>query len=261
MLVDSHCHLDRLDLTKYDGKLEGALDAARDQGITNFLNISITLENFPDVLAIAEQSDAICASVGLHPTETDGEDPTVERLIELAQHPKVVAIGETGLDYYRCEGDMEWQKDRFRTHIRAARELKLPLIIHTRLAPEDTIRILKEEKASEVGGVFHCFTESWDMAKQGMDLGFYISISGIVTFKNAHNVQEVATKVPLDMMLVETDAPYLAPMPYRGKPNEPAYVRYTAEKVAELKKVRLEEVAQKTTNNYFSVFNGANCYK
>src|SRR3990167_11174613 len=230
MLVDSHCHLNCLDLTPYQGELALAIQAAHDHGVSHLLCVCIDMEHFPEVLAIAKQYPNVQASVGLHPTERVGEEPTAERLIQLAYHSKVVAIGETGLDYYRCYGDMTWQQQRFRNHIRAARELKKPIIVHSRQAPEDTIRILKEEKANEVGGVMHCFTESWEMAKQAIDLNFYISFSGIVTFQNAKIVQQVAMNVPIERILIETDAPYLAPVPYRGKPNEPAYVKYVAEK-------------------------------
>lgn len=254
MLVDTHCHLDRLDLTKYDGRLEGALQAARDNDVQYFLCVAITLEQWPRVIEIAEHDPSIKATVGVHPNETEAEDPSEERLLSLAQHPEVVAIGETGLDYYRTEEGLDWQQERFRRHIRAARACHKPIIVHTRNAPEDTIRILQEENAQDVGGILHCFTESWEVAKQGIDIGFYVSFSGIVTFQNAKNVQDAAKKVPLSSLLVETDAPYLAPMPYRGKPNEPAYVRYTAEKIAELQSVDFEKVAEQTTSNYFQLF-------
>lgn len=218
------------------------------------LCISVTLAEFPQVLAVAEAYDNIYASVGVHPDYEDEGEISVEELVKRAQHPKVVAIGETGLDYFRLTGDLEWQRERFRNHIRAAIEVDKPLIIHTRAAAEDTIRILREENAQMVGGVMHCFTESLDVAKQAIDLGFYISFSGIVTFKNAANLKEVAKQVPLDRILVETDSPYLAPVPFRGKTNQPAYVKYVAEEVAALRGIPFEELAEATTNNFFRLF-------
>jgi TatD DNase family protein len=231
-LVDSHCHLDRLDLTAFDGSLEAALKAARAQGVRHILCINIDLEHFADVVGIAEAHPEVSASVGVHPGETAGKEPDVQELVELARSPQVVAIGETGLDYHYHEGDLEWQRQRFRRHIQAARECRKPLVVHTREARKDTLDILREEGAEEAGGVMHCFTEDWDTARRALDLGFYISISGIVTFKKAAQVKEVAARVPLDRLLIETDAPYLAPVPYRGKPNQPAYVRYVAEHLA-----------------------------
>jgi len=254
MLVDSHCHLDCLDLEKYHGVLGQAIQAAQAEGVTHFLCVCININDFPRVVAVADQYDFISASVGLHPNEEKAESVSVATLVELAQHQKVVAIGETGLDYHYHEGDLDWQRERFATHIQAAKQLAKPLIIHTRAAPEDTIKIMREQGADEVGGVMHCFTESWEMAQQALDLGFYISFSGIVTFKNAKQIQEVATKVPADRMLIETDSPYLAPTPYRGKPNEPAYVRYVAEKIAELRGISFEEVADTTTENFYRCF-------
>lgn len=254
MLVDSHCHLGQLDLTAYQGKLDLALSAAKTNGVGYILCVCIDLEHFPNVLNIVQQYENVSATVGLHPNEKVLKEPNQETLIKLANHPKVIGIGETGLDFYRSEGDLEWQKQRFRTHIRAAKVLKKPLIVHSRQARKDTIDILKQENASEIGGIMHCFTEDWKMAEQAMDLNFYISFSGIVTFKNATALKEVVKQVPLEKMLIETDAPYLAPEPFRGKPNEPAYVRYVAGHIAELKKVRFEEVAQKTTENFFRLF-------
>jgi len=253
-LVDSHCHLDRLDLTPFDGQLENALQAASEQGVGHMLCVCIDLEHFEDVLQAARQHTNVSASVGVHPNETEGKEPTVDELLELAKDDQVVAIGETGLDYFRSEGDLEWQRDRFRTHIAAAKQTGKPLIIHMRDAAEDTLQILKEEKADEVGGVMHCFTENRDVAKAALDLNFMISFSGIVTFNSAKELKEVAKMVPLDCMLVETDSPYLAPVPYRGKSNQPAYVRKVAEHIAELRKTSLEEIARATTQNYFSLF-------
>ena len=255
-LVDSHCHLDRLDLAGYDGDLDRALQAARDNGVGHFLCVSIGMDNFPEVLRIAREHDDVSASVGVHPNEHEGKDPDVETLVKLAADPEVVAIGETGLDYFRSEGDLEWQRDRFRRHIAAAKRTGKPLIIHMREATEDTLRILREEGADEVGGVMHCFVEDWDTAKAAMDLDFHISFSGIVTFNSARALQEVARKLPAERMLVETDSPYLAPVPNRGKPNQPAWARHVAEFIAELRNAPLEQVAEVTTENYFRLFGG-----
>lgn len=249
MLIDSHCHLDCL-----EGDLDSILKAAHDKGVQRFLCVCIDLVHFPNVIAVAEKYEQVWATLGLHPTEQIEDEPTVEQLIALADHPKVIGIGETGLDYYRCEGDTEWQRERFRNHIRAAKTLKKPLIIHSRMAPEDTIRILKEEQADTIGGVMHCFTENWETAQAAIDLGFYISFSGIITFSNAKALHEVALKVPLESLLIETDSPYLAPVPYRGKPNEPAYVYYVAEGLAALKGVSFETIATHTTENFCRLF-------
>jgi TatD DNase family protein len=249
-LVDSHCHLDFPELA---ANLPGVLEDMDARGVTHALCVCVTLEDFPKVKALAEAHPNLFASVGTHP---DYEHHVVTRdaLVELAAHPKVVAVGETGLDYYRLEGDLEWQRERFRTHIRAAREAGKPLIIHTRSAAADTIRIMAEERAGEVGGVMHCFTETWETAEQAMALGFHISFSGIVTFKNAKALKEVARRVPLDRLLVETDSPYLAPVPHRGKVNRPGWVRYVAEEVARLRDAPFEEIAQATTANFFRLF-------
>lgn len=223
--------------------------------VTHALCVSVNLETFPQILAIAQRFPNIFASVGVHPDERSGEEPDIARLVGLAGHRRVVAIGETGLDYYRVEGNAEWQRERFRTHIRAARQSRKPLIIHTRDAPADTLRIMKEEGAQEIGGVMHCFTETADVARRAMDLNFMISFSGIVTFKNAATLKDVAREVPLDRMLIETDSPYLAPVPYRGRTNQPAYVRFVAEEIARLKGVPIESVAEATTANFFRLFN------
>jgi TatD DNase family protein len=254
MLIDSHCHLDTLDLEPFGGRLEAVLDAARDQGVGHFLCVSINLEDYPGMLALAEPHEQVSVSVGLHPNEQGGHDPDIDELVELAKHPKVVAIGETGLDYFRSEGDLDWQRDRFRRHIAAAKISGKPLIIHSRDAKEDTLEILEAEGASEVGGVMHCFTGDWDMAERAMELNFHISFSGIVTFKNAQVLQDVATKMPTDRMLVETDCPYLAPIPHRGKQNQPAFVRYVAEYVAGLRGETYEQVAANTTENFKRLF-------
>ena len=254
MLVDSHCHLDRLELTPYDGRLSGALEAARANGVEHMLCVGIDLEAYPAMLALVENIPDVSVSVGVHPNEGDGRPPVVEELVQLAEHPKVVAIGETGLDYFRSEGDLDWQRDYFRRHIAAAKLARKPLIIHSREARADTIRIMREEGAAEVGGVMHCFTEDWDMAQAAMDMNFYISFSGIVTFKSAAQLQDVARRMPLERMLVETDSPYLAPIPFRGKPNQPAYVLHVAEFIAQLRGVKLAEIAAATTKNFYTLF-------
>jgi TatD DNase family protein len=255
MLVDSHCHLDLLRLDQEP--LSGVLDEASEAGIEHMLCVSVSLERFPAMMQLIEPHRQVSASVGVHPDGIDVEDPDEERLLELANHPRVVAIGETGLDYYRTEGDTGWQRERFRRHIRAARAAEKPLIVHTREARDDTLRILREEQAAEVGGVLHCFTEDWEMARAAMGLNFRISFSGIVTFKNALQIKEVAQKMPPDLMLVETDSPYLAPVPKRGKSNRPAYVHYVAEYIAELRDESFAQVAQTTTENFYRLFPGA----
>lgn len=252
--IDSHCHLDRLDLTPYQGDLSKALHNAQLHGVSHFLCVSIDMPNFARVHEIALQYEHVYASVGLHPTEENTPEPSVDELIDKGQGVKVVAVGETGLDYYRCETAPQWQQDRFRRHIQAAVVLNKPLIIHTRLAKEDTLRILKEEGAERVGGVLHCFTEDYDMAERAMDMGFYISISGIVTFKKALDIQETARRLPLERLLIETDAPYLAPVPYRGKSNEPAYVRYVAEAIAVLRQCEVSDIAAATSHNFAKLF-------
>jgi len=252
MLVDSHCHLDFPELA---GNLPAVLEKMRENDVGAALCVSVTLEDFPKVLALAEQHENLYASVGVHPDYPDLREPTVAELVDLAQHPKVVAIGETGLDYYRLTGDLEWQRERFRVHIRAARQARKPLIIHTRAASADTLRLMREEGADQAGGVMHCFTESWEVAQGAMELGFHISFSGIVTFKNAKDLKEVARRVPLDRLLVETDSPYLAPVPYRGKTNQPGWVKHVAEEVAILQGRSYAEIASHTTSNFFKLFN------
>ncbi len=254
MLVDSHCHLDRLDLSRHEGSLDHALDAARAAGVGHFLCVSIDAENLHTVGELAARYADVSASVGIHPNEHEGEELEVEQLVAYAASEHVVAIGETGLDYFRSEGDLEWQRERFRRHIAAAKESGKPLIIHMRDATADTLRILREEKAHEVGGVMHCFVDSWDTARAAMDMNFVISFSGIVTFRSASELQEVARRLPLERMLVETDSPYLAPVPYRGKSNEPAFVRHVAEFIAQLRGMEFEELARITTENYFRTF-------
>lgn len=255
-LVDSHCHLDHLDLANYNDDLQQALDYADAQGVKHFLCVCITLDDFPTLLAIAERYPHVSVSVGLHPNE-EAVMPSLEAMIQLTQHEKVIAIGETGLDYYRSQGELEWQRDRFRQHIQVAKQTQKPLIVHSRQAKVDTIQILKEEAADTVGGVMHCFTEDWTMAQSALDLNFYISFSGIVTFKNATIIQDVAKRLPLERMLLETDSPYLAPNPYRGKSNEPAYVRYVAEFIAELRGIDVSLLARHTTENFYTLFKEA----
>ena len=254
MLVDSHCHLNFPELA---ANLAAIKQSMIDNGVGHALCISVTLPDFPQVLALAENNQNFFASVGVHPDYENIDEPTIEELINLANHPKVIAVGETGLDYFRLTGDLEWQRMRFRNHIRAAIACGKPLVIHTRNAAEDTLRIMREENVQQVGGVMHCFTESLDIALQSIELGFYISFSGIVTFKNAVSVKEVAKHVPLDRILVETDSPYLAPIPYRGKINQPSYVKYVAQEIAQLRGISVEEVSNATTQNFFRLFKHA----
>ncbi|HFE48549.1 MAG TPA: TatD family deoxyribonuclease [Chromatiaceae bacterium] len=256
MLIDSHCHLDRVDSAPHGG-FSGLLEHIRGQGVGRMLCVSIDLESYPAMLALVEEQPDISVSVGVHPCDHDREEPTVEKLVDLAGHAKNVAIGETGLDYFRAEGGLDWQRERFRTHIRAAREAGKPLIIHTREAREDTIRILREENAAEIGGVMHCFTETWEMAEQAMELGFYVSFSGIITFKNAAELREVVKRMPLERMLIETDSPYLAPVPHRGKPNQPGWVSHVAECVAGLRELPVDEIARITRENFYRLFPAA----
>jgi len=254
MFIDSHCHLDFPDLAQ---NMSDVLAAMKANSVNYGLCISVNLRDFPNVLAVAQAHDNLFATVGIHPDYENEDEPTVEQLVQLAQNPKVVGIGETGLDYYRLKGDLEWQRQRFRVHIRAAIESGKPLIIHTRESAADTLQILREENAERIGGVMHCFTESWEVAQQAMELGFYISFSGIVTFKNAAALKDLAQKVPLERMLIETDSPYLAPVPYRGKTNQPAYVKHVAEEIANLRGIPLEEVGQATSANFFRLFSQA----
>jgi TatD DNase family protein len=257
MLVDSHCHLDRLDLEPYEGDFAALMGATREAGVRHMLCVCIDLERYPSMLALVEPEPGVSVSVGVHPNERDRRDPVADELVELAGHERNVAIGETGLDYFHGKGDLGWQRERFRVHIEAARACGKPLIIHTREAREDTLRILREGGAGEVGGVMHCFTETWDMARRAMDMGFYISFSGIVTFRNAEALREVATRVPLDRLLIETDAPYLTPVPHRGKPNQPAYVRHVAERIADLRGLPVEQLIEVTGENFFRLFPAA----
>lgn len=254
MFVDSHCHLD---LPELSGRIDDVLAAMRERRVTHALCISVNMEKWPAVLGLAEAHDNLWATVGKHPDQADGHEPDTAELVRLAMHPRIVGIGETGLDYYWLKDAPEWQRERFRTHIRAAREAGLPLIVHTRDAAADTIRLMRDEGAAQSGGVMHCFTESLEVAEQALELGFHISFSGIVTFKNAIALKEVAKAVPLDRLLIETDAPYLAPTPYRGKTNEPGYVVHVAEEIARLRQVPLETIAAATTENFFRLFSRA----
>lgn len=249
--IDSHCHLDFPALA--DNIPDFLAQMARNE-VVNALCVSVNLADFPKVLALAAQHPQLYASVGVHPDYENVEEPTVAGLVALAAHPKIIAIGETGLDYFRLTGDLDWQRERFRVHIRAARESRKPLIIHTRSASDDTLCLMAEEKAADIGGVMHCFTENWEVAQAALDMGFYISFSGIVTFKNAKQIKEVAQRVPLDRILIETDAPYLAPVPHRGKLNHPALVKHVAEEIATLRGIPLAEVGAATTANFHRLF-------
>ena len=256
MYVDSHCHLDFPELSS---RLDEILATMRANRVDRALCVSGTLEDFPRVLALAEAHPHLYASVGVHPDHREAREPDVATLVALADHPRIIAIGETGLDYYRTQGDPAvlngWQRERFRVHVRTARATGKPLIVHTRSASDDTVAILREEGADAVGGVMHCFTETWEVARAALDLGFFISLSGIVTFRNAEALREVARRVPLDRLLIETDSPYLAPVPHRGKVNEPGFVRHVGEFLATLKGVETERFAQITTENFDRCFN------
>ncbi|MHB1215694.1 MAG: TatD family hydrolase [Thiobacillus sp.] len=254
MYIDSHCHINFPDLA---GKLPEVFDLMGRNQVSHALCISVELEKFPEIIHLAEAYPNVYASVGVHPDHEDCTEPTVEQLVALADHPKVVAIGETGLDYFRLTGDLEWQRERFRTHIRAARACQKPLVIHTRSAADDTLRIMREEQAGEAGGVMHCFTESLAVAEAAIELGFFISFSGIVTFKNATALREVAAAIPLERMLIETDSPYLAPVPHRGQTNQPGFVMHVAEEIARVRGIPAETVGEITTGNFFRLFSAA----
>ncbi len=252
-IVDSHCHIDRVDLDQFGGSMESMLAHAKDLSVEEFLCVCIDLEHFDDVFSLAKAHQQIYASVGVHPVEQEGKDPSVEELLTLADHEKIIAIGETGLDYFHVKKDTaDWQRERFRRHIAASNQSGKPMIIHTREAKVDTIEIMQQEQAK--AGVMHCFSEDWETAKAALDLGFYISFSGIITFKGAADLREVAKKVPADRLLVETDSPYLTPVPYRGRANSPAYTYYVAEKLAEIRGVSVDNIAQQTTQNFNDLF-------
>ncbi len=254
MLVDSHCHLDRIALDHYDNRFDQFVTETLESGVEHMLCVSIDLESWPAMVRLVESYPQISISVGVHPNDKERRDPSIEELVQLSQTDKVVAIGETGLDYFHGEGDLDWQRERFRRHIRAAIAAEKPLIIHTRDAKADTIDIMTEEGAERAGGVMHCFTEDWPMAKQALEMGFYISFSGIITFKNAEPLRKVVKEVPMDRLLIETDSPYLAPVPFRGKPNQPRYVVKVAECVAELKGLTADQVAEETKENFLRCF-------
>jgi len=251
VFVDSHCHLAFPELA---GDIDGVLARMAAAGVGRALSVCTRLDEFERIHALALRDERIFASVGVHPDTTGAEEPSVARLVELASLPRVIAIGETGLDYYRLPEPLEWQRDRFRTHIRAAREAGRPLIIHTRSASADTLRIMREERAEEAGGVMHCFTETLEVARAAIDMGFYVSFSGIVTFKNARDLQAVAKALPLDRLLIETDAPYLAPVPFRGRTNEPAFVPHVAQKLADLHGTSTDRIESVTRENFMRCF-------
>ena len=253
-LIDSHCHIP---IIETEGGNQAVIAAALANGVGHMLCVCIDLESFPGLLSLVEAYPCLSASVGVHPNSEVAQEPSIELLAQLADHPKVVAIGETGLDYFRSQGELDWQRDRFRNHIRSTRMVNKPLIIHSREARDDVIAILQQESASEVGGVMHCFTDDWETAERALDLNFYISLSGIVTFKSAQALQAVAKNTPLDRLLIETDAPYLAPVPYRGKQNQPAYVRHIAEHIAAVRGQTVEVIAEATTANFRRLFSHA----
>ena len=251
MFIDSHCHINFPEIAN---NIDEVLENMQINQVTNALCVSVDLDKFPEILALAEKYNNIYASVGVHPDYELVNEPTQSELVRLANHPKVIAIGETGLDYFRLQGDLEWQRNRFRTHIRAAVETNKPLIIHTRSASADTLRLMQEEGANRPGGVMHCFTESMEVAMAAIEMNFYISFSGIVTFKKALELKEVAKNIPLDRMLIETDSPYLAPVPFRGKMNQPCYVKHVAEEIAKLRGISVEEVGEATSANFKKLF-------
>lgn len=254
MFIDSHCHIN---FSEFEQDFEQMLARAAEANVSRMLCVAVNIEDYPQVLALAKKYDHIFASVGLHPCYEDCHEPEMDELVERGRDERVIAIGETGLDYFRVSGDMGWQKARFIRHIDAGKVLNKPLIIHTRAAAKDTMDILEQHGADQCGGVMHCFAEDWETAKRALDLGFYISFSGIVTFKSAQSLRDVAQKTPIDRILIETDAPYLAPVPNRGKRNEPSFVPHTAQMIAEIKKMSLPDVAKQTSDNFFSLFQQA----
>jgi TatD DNase family protein len=253
MYFDSHCHLDRIDLAEFHDDFDNLLSHCHAQGVAQMVCICVNLESFEAMYQAVVDKSGVYATVGVHPDHQDVQEPSVEQLVALAQREKIVAIGETGLDYYHTSGP-EWQRARFRTHIDAAIAVDKPLVIHTRMAKQDTLDILREHHAERVGGVLHCFTEDWDMARQAIEMDFYISISGIVTFKQAEQVREMAVQIPDDRLLIETDSPWLAPVPYRGKTNYPGHVKLVAEKLAEIRHTDLNSIAEMTTRNAQRLF-------
>ncbi len=257
MFIDSHCHLDLIDPDQEGQNLPDLLASAAANDVDAMLCVSVSLEKFPSMMSLIEPHAQVYASVGVHPVTDCEKEPEISELVALADNDKIIAIGETGLDYYHCEGDMEWQHERFRRHIEASKQTGKPLIIHTRDAKKETIQLMREENAQDAGGVMHCFVEDWETASAALDLGFYISFSGIVTFKNAKDLKEIAKQVPLDRLLIETDSPYLAPVPNRGKTNQPAYVRHVAEYIAKLRDMSTEDVAQISSDNFYTLFSTA----
>jgi len=255
--IDSHCHIPLLKQAVSGTGVRSILAEARAHGVSHCLCVAIDLDSLPTVIAVAEEHPTVYASVGVHPNTQCDSEPTAESLLPFTDHAKVVAIGETGLDYYRSQGDLDWQRQRFRQHIRCARQRNLPLIIHMRDAGSDTLRILREERAHEVGGVMHCYTGDHETAARAMEMNFFISFSGIVTFRNAAALQAVARDLPLEKMLLETDSPYLTPVPHRGHENRPAFVRHVGECIARLKGLQVEQVARQTTANFFRLFSQA----
>lgn len=251
MFIDSHCHLNFPELAS---NIEQLIENMKQNGVTHALCVSVNFESLPQILEIAEQYENLYASVGVHPDYELEAEPSLDEIVKLSNHPKVIAIGETGLDYYRLSGDLEWQRERFRVHIRAAKQCGKPLIIHTRAAAQDTLRIMEEENAAEVGGVLHCFTETLPVAEAAIAMGFYISFSGILTFKSAGAIKEVAQLIPIEKILIETDSPYLAPVPYRGKINQPSYVKYIAQELANLRSTSIEEIGRATSGNFNMLF-------
>ena len=254
MFIDSHCHLDRIDLKPYHDDFDAFVQHARQQQIAHMLCIAIDMERYPSMREMVAPYDDISLSVGVHPNVTDGREPSVEELLQLAADDKVIAIGETGLDYFHSQGDLAWQHRRFIDHIDVAKQLNKPLIIHTREAGHDSLDVLRAHGADRVGGIIHCFTEDWAYAEKALELNFYISFSGIVTFKNAQAIQDVAKRVPADRFLIETDSPYLAPAPHRGKPNYPTYVRHVAEYIAHLRETSIDEIARLSRDNFHRLF-------
>lgn len=255
MLVDSHCHLDCIDLTDFNNSFDQLIQHTREAGVEHMLCVSINLKSYPDMLEKVRDYPNISVSAGLHPMADESDTFSVETLTELAQDEKVVAIGETGLDYYYHKDNPQWQRERFRAHIQVANEVKKPVIVHTRDAGDDTLKILREENAEACGGVIHCFTESQAFAEQALELGFMISISGIVTFRNADALRAIVKTIPDDRLLIETDAPYLAPIPHRGKQNQPAYVQHVAETLADIRNTSVESIAEISRNNFYRLFN------
>lgn len=254
MLVDSHCHLDCIDLTEFDNNFDKLVQRARNAGVEHMLCVSINLQKYPLMLEKVRDYPDISVSVGMHPMADQSDEFSINYLTELATDNKVVAIGETGLDYYYHKNDPQWQQERFRAHIQVANQVNKPLIIHTRDAAQDTLKILQQENAQQCGGVIHCFTETQEFANQAMEMGMMISISGIVTFKNADALREVAKSVPDDLLLIETDSPYLTPVPHRGKQNQPAFVQHVAETLAEIRNTSVQHIAEITRNNFYRLF-------